>query len=264
MPKDWVSTGDFTHLAIHQGPSVPSDCRENEVVQGTRYDTIQELKEAVQCWSLSLMREFITVRCGRDRYEVECMQQGCPWRVHAYKGTWKDYWECSIVTEHTCHLPGVQRTHRNLTSEFIAGEMYGMIVNNLSFEPRSIIRYIEEKFKYTISYKKAWRAKRKLLEKRFGTFEVSYDNLPRLLATICQRNPDNYYDIKHIPGEQGPPFIMQRAFFTLGPCVKAFQHCRPIMCIDGTFLIGKYRGHMLTAIAADGNNQLLPVAFAFV
>jgi hypothetical protein len=36
------------------------------------------------------------------------------------------------------------------------------------------------------------------------------------------------------------------------------------MCIDGTFLTGKYRLQMLIAIGVDGNNQLLPVAFAFV
>jgi hypothetical protein len=37
--------------------------------------------------------------------------------------------------------------------------MYGMIVANLSFEPKSIIRHVQEKYKYTISYGKAWSAK---------------------------------------------------------------------------------------------------------
>jgi hypothetical protein len=34
--------------------------------------------------------------------------------------------------------------------------------------------------------------------------------------------------------------------------------------MDGTFLTEKYRVQMLAAIAADGNNQLLLVVFAFV
>jgi len=159
VSEEWVSSGDFSHLAIHQEPTDTYDCMENQVVQGSRYESLEEVKEAVKCWSLSLMREFRTVECKKNRYEVQCMQQGCPWRVHAYRGKWKDYWECSIVTEHTCHLPGVQKTHRSLTSEFVAGETYGVIKNNLSFESKSIIRYIEEKFKYIISYKKACRAK---------------------------------------------------------------------------------------------------------
>jgi hypothetical protein len=126
------------------------------------------------------------------------------------------------------------------------------------------IQDIQEKYKYTISYEKAWSAKQKVLEIRFGTFEAAYDNISRLLAIICQRNPGSYYDLKSLNRGQDPPFILQRAFFSLGPCINAFQHCRSILCIDGTFLTGKYRGQMLTATAADGNNQLLSVAFAFV
>jgi hypothetical protein len=34
--------------------------------------------------------------------------------------------------------------------------------------------------------------------------------------------------------------------------------------VDGTFLIGKYKGQILMAIGQDGNNQIIPLAFAFV
>jgi hypothetical protein len=49
----------------------------------------------------------------------------------------------------------------------------------------------------------------------------------------------------------------------LGHAIAAFKQCQPVICIDGTFLIGKYKGTILTAVAADGNNQLLPLAIAF-
>ena len=34
--------------------------------------------------------------------------------------------------------------------------------------------------------------------------------------------------------------------------------------MDGTFLTGKYKGQILTAIGVDGNNQIVPIAFAFI
>jgi hypothetical protein len=34
-----------------------------------------------------------------------------------------------------------------------------------------------------------------------------------------------------------------------------------VLSIDGTFLTGKYKGTLLVAIAADANNQLLPIAY---
>jgi hypothetical protein len=49
----------------------------------------------------------------------------------------------------------------------------------------------------------------------------------------------------------------------MGACIEAFKLCRLIICIDGTFLTGEYKGTILTAMEVDSNNQLLPLAIAF-
>jgi hypothetical protein len=46
--------------------------------------------------------------------------------------------------------------------------------------------------------------------------------------------------------------------------VETFTHCRPVLPIDGTFLIGKYEGTLLIAIAVDADNALVSLAFALV
>ena len=151
-----------------------------------------------------------------------------------------------------------------MTTDFIANEIYGLVIKKMHLEPKMIIQHVQRKYHFTISYAKAWRAKHRVFERRFGTYEASYDNLPRLLETIVQRNAGSAYSVKQIPNHTGGPSILQRAFFCLGPCMRAFQFCLPVLCIDGTFLTEKYRGTILTAIGVDGNHQLLPVAFAFV
>jgi hypothetical protein len=166
--------------------------------------------------------------------------------------------------DHTCVLEQLDASHRNLSSGFVATQMFAKIVKNLAFEPKSVILAIEKKFRHHISYGKAYMAKKKVMEMRWGTYEASYDNLPRLLNTIVALNPGSCYDIKaydHVSrlGKQ----VLQRAFLALGLAIAAFKHCRPVICIDGTFLTGKYKGTILTAVAADGNNQLLPLAIAF-
>jgi hypothetical protein len=40
---------------------------------------------------------------------------------------------------------------------------------------------------------------------RFGTFEAAYDNVSRLLAVLCQRNSESYYDLKTLDRGEGPP-----------------------------------------------------------
>ncbi|XP_071678345.1 uncharacterized protein [Lolium perenne] len=58
--------------------------------------------------------------------------------------------------------------------------------------------------------------------------------------------------------------VLHRLFFAFSIGIEAFMHCRPVMCVDGTFLTGRYKGQILTAIGVDGKNRVVPLAFAFV
>ncbi|WVZ83209.1 hypothetical protein U9M48_030379 [Paspalum notatum var. saurae] len=229
IPGEWREYG-FGNPVVHDAKQQEWEYRENEVVQGAKYASSALLKDAVKLWSLSLKKEFKVVKSTQSVYDVCCVSEGCPWRLHAYKGIMKTHWKVSIITEHTCYNREVPKYNRNLTAALVANEMYGRILDAPHFEPKQIIREMELQHQYTISYAKAYRAKQKVFEMRFGTYEDSYDNLPRMLATIAQRNPGTYYDVMHFPNPEG----------------------------------GKYKGTILTAIGVDGNNQVLPVAFAFV
>nr|XP_034604579.1 uncharacterized protein LOC117864555 [Setaria viridis] len=230
---DEDSSDEEDDYPVNVGENIHWEYRKNEVCMGAVYQSGDEVKVAIKRWStLCLQRQFRVEKSSPKVYDVQCVRNDCPFRVHAYKGKWKDYWE---------------------------------IVENPSFELKSIICAIEEKFKYKINYNKAYRAKQKVLEMKLGIFEASYDNLLALLYTICQRNPGSFYDLKAYPvlqflGKQ----VLQRSFLALGPCIQAFQLYRLVICIDGTFFTGRYKGTILTAIGTDGNNQVLPLAIAFV
>ena len=99
---------------------------------------------------------------------------------------------------------------------------------------------------------------------RFGTYEASYDNLPHMLLAIVQRNPRSAIDTYIVPSLYGGLGFLLRAFFCLGACVRAFMYCFPVLYIDGTFLTGRYKGTILTAIGIDCNKQIVSIAFAFV
>src|SRR5438034_11661037 len=101
------------------------------------------------------------------------------------------------------------------------------------------------------------------MEKRFGTFEASYCNLPRVLEVIKQNNPGTYTAFKESEPDANSVMNFHQAFFSLGTCIESFRHCCPLLYVDGTFLTGKYKGHILTAIGVDANNQILSLAFAF-
>ncbi|KAL6576019.1 hypothetical protein OROHE_000490 [Orobanche hederae] len=56
----------------------------------------------------------------------------------------------------------------------------------------------------------------------------------------------------------------ERVFITFKACLDGFKKCRPMLFIDGTFMIGRAKGTLLGATAKDGDNGLLPVASAIV
>jgi hypothetical protein len=110
-------------------------------------------------------------------------------------GKWNNYIQVKEVKGHTYTLDRIDARHRNISADFVARHIYPHIVNSLEYAPKAIIGAIEEKFGYTIDYSKAYQAKKKVLEHRWGTYEASYHNLPSLLHTIVQINLGSYYDI---------------------------------------------------------------------
>ena len=89
---------------------------------------------------------------------------------------------------------------------------------------------------------------------RFGTYEASYDNLPRMLSQVVARNPGSFYDTYLVPAVTRGQRIMQRAFFCIGACVRAFQCFLSVICIDGTFLTGRYKCQILAFAFVENEN----------
>lgn len=58
--------------------------------------------------------------------------------------------------------------------------------------------------------------------------------------------------------------IFQRMYICLKACKESFKSCRRIICLDGCFLKGVYKGELLTAVGRDPNEQMLPIAYAVV
>ena len=69
------------------------------------------------------------------------------------------------------------------------------------------------------------------------------------------RNPGTYVDIQDFGIPEFPTVrVLHRVFFAFSICIEAFNYCRPVICVDGTFLTGKYMGQILIVIGMDGNN----------
>ncbi|RYR01519.1 hypothetical protein Ahy_B06g080397 [Arachis hypogaea] len=137
------------------------------------------------------------------------------------------------------------RDHAKLDSITIAEAIKPLVEADPSLKVKSVIAEVQSKFNYTVSYRKAWLAKQRAVEKIFGGWEASYEALPIWFQAMCHKEPSAVVHFETMPAYQGDDLV---------------GHIR----VDGTHLYGKYKGCLLVAVSQDGNNNIVPIAFAIV
>ena len=264
IPHSWdMDKSNMT--TVDDGYSAAWEYRMNNIRIGAQYNTKLELREAVIEWALATQRVFRTDVSNSRYLTMSCTNIDCPARVHAHVPKYDVLWVVSDFEPHTCEISSTVTDHPNLSSTLIARLLFSEIVQKKDMTARSIQLTVKSRWKTSIKYGKAWRAKQKALEERFGTFYDAYDSVVDMVDTLQKRNPGTEVQFECCHWNNHPTLVVfARLFFSFGICIEAFKYCRPVLCIDGTFLTGKYKGVILTAIGVDGNGQIVPIAFAFV
>ncbi|XP_070007281.1 uncharacterized protein [Nicotiana sylvestris] len=50
-------------------------------------------------------------------------------------------------------------------------------------------------------------------------------------------------------------------FYAYGSSISGWNHCRPVIAVDATFLKSKFHGVLMISVSKDANNQIFPLAF---
>nr|KYP54142.1 hypothetical protein KK1_000316 [Cajanus cajan] len=228
---------------------------------------------AVKHYSMNAHQTFVVVESGQRVFSVKCpnSNEGCPWKLRAIMSSkLNNKW---VIKKwggtHTCINPMLSQDHNKLDSEFICCCILGMVREDASISISLIQERISGQFNYKVSYRKAWKAKQKAIERVYGDWSDSYDLLPRWLDRMVECCPGSVYKLEtteYVSNNIVDPNFRQfrRVFWTFKPACDAFNYTKPIIQIDGTFLYGKYRGTLLIATTQDGNARVLPLAFAIV
>ncbi|XP_057746280.1 uncharacterized protein LOC130965538 [Arachis stenosperma] len=188
------------------------------------------------------------------------IRRGVDYRVYESEPT-TFYAKCTQAT--------ISQDHSKLDSNTVAEAIKPLVEVDPSIRVKSVIAEVHAKFNYTISYRKAWLAKQKAMESIFGRWEASYEALPIWFEAMCHKEPSAVVHFETMPAYQGDDLVpnirvLHRVLWSYYPCIRAFRHCKPIVQVDGTHLYGKYKGCLLVAVSQDGNNNIVPIAFAIV
>ncbi|XP_075633715.1 uncharacterized protein LOC142606216 [Castanea sativa] len=167
--------------------------------------------------------------------------------------------------------------HEQLDIHIIEKELRDIVKDDPNIRISSLQQSLYNKYEYQPSYFKVWEAKQKAIGRAigraFGDWDKSYPLLPTWLKVLTDSNLGNRVIWRTILATVPGCAIFERVFWAFGPSIEGFQHCRPVISIDGTFLYSKYKGmenqllkyqiirDRITQLNADGDKYLreLPV-----
>lgn len=99
----------------------------------------------------------------------------------------------------------------------------------------------------------------------YGDFQKSFSELPKFFAAFQHFNHGTIVEWKHEESMSSLEVkTFKFVFWAFKPCIDGFRTCRPVISVDGTHLYGKYEIKLLIAVGIDGNDNILPLAFAIV
>uniref|UniRef100_K3ZNC5 SWIM-type domain-containing protein n=1 Tax=Setaria italica TaxID=4555 RepID=K3ZNC5_SETIT len=239
------------------------------IKKGMKFNSLEELKFFLADYAVRLHKPFSVVHSDKNlRYNMMC-KQGCHWRVWSRLISSTGQWRISnVVQPHTCRSSQPKREHVQCTAKYLGRRILGIIRKDSETSVLSLVESIFIFSRYRVKYSKAWWAKQHAVALLWGDWKESYGMVPRVLSAITYYNLGVKWCIDScgmmLPNNGVLKHILQRVFWCFPQCSEAFQHCCPVILVDGTFLTGKYKGTLMMAVAVDPEQQLVPLAFALV
>ncbi|XP_072074351.1 uncharacterized protein [Arachis hypogaea] len=268
LDLDAIHAPEFSEYA-NIGIANPED---GEFRIGMEYSSRKSVVAAIRSYTISRGVDYDVYESEPQTFYAKCKMygRGCDWLIQASLIRKKGCWEIRRNNgRHMCTMGMISQDHSKLDSDTVAEAIRPLVETDPSIKVKSIIAEVQSRFNYTISYRKAWLEKQKSIAKVFGGWEDSYQALPWWLSIIVQKMPGSVVQIETRPLYNGNEEahgvkILHRVFWSFNPCIRAFRHCKPLVQVDGTHLYRKYKGTFLVAVAQDGNQNIVPIAFALV
>ncbi|GJT89878.1 transposase, MuDR, MULE transposase domain protein [Tanacetum coccineum] len=206
--------------------------QQSEVEKGKIFDNKESLILAVRLKALSEGFQFLTDRSDPERCYLKCYNFAeCDWYLRAtlWDNT-KKYYITYLNDVHTCSKTQTYPNHRNANKKVI-GHLLTPKLQDRSrvLRGKDIQLDILSEYKIHISYQQAMKGKH-------------YGTVTRI------KTDDNG--------------VFEMLFIAIGASIRTFlNYLRPVLMIDAAHLKGLYKGTNLVAVAMDGNNQIVPIAF---
>ncbi|XP_020978010.1 uncharacterized protein LOC110271430 [Arachis ipaensis] len=201
---------------------------DGEFAVGIEFSSRKAVIKAMKEYTLRRSVDYQVYESESLTFYAKCTQygSGCDWLIRVSMISRKYCWVIRRYnSSHTCTRATISQDHSKLDSNTIVEAIKPLVEADPSLKVKSVIAEVQSKFNYTVSYRKTWLAKQKSVEKIFGGWEAPYEALPIWFETMCHKESSAVVHFETMPA---------------------------------------YQGDDLVTDIRDGNNNIVPIAFAIV
>ena len=236
------------------------------LVLGKTFSSAAEFKQALLRYSLKTRYNIKLYISTQMRLAAVCSdtEYDCPWRVYCSYEKRKHKLQIKVyINEHACVRSGYSKM---LKSSSIAQLFSERLRVNPKLTAKKIGEEIKRSYNLTVTEGQCQKAKTKITRERKASHEAHFSRIWDYDAELHKTNPGTITEIVTIPG--ATPRHKQK-FDRIYVCFEAQRAawkstCRPIIGLDGAFLKWDVKGQLIAAVGRDGDNRIVPIAWAVV
>ncbi|XP_027337122.1 uncharacterized protein LOC113850779 [Abrus precatorius] len=139
-----------------------------ELCVGMQFNNRENVIRTIKHDSISKGVDYKVFESEPNTFYCKCVSYGidCDWLVRASLRKNKCFWEIKKYNgPHTCMRARISQDHSKLDADTIAECIKPMVESDPSFKIKLVINEVQARFGYTTTYRKAWMAKQKAIEK---------------------------------------------------------------------------------------------------
>ncbi|XP_058752673.1 uncharacterized protein LOC131625861 [Vicia villosa] len=227
---------------------------------GMKFKDKLQIRDAMKEYAMEQKKNAVITKNDKKRVVVRCMD-GCPFYIRFSMRTGNIFWQLISLTE----THSFQRTPKNrqATTEWLGRKFMYMLRHSPEMRCKGLIAEALQKWGVKLSKDQAYRAKRKALELIQGAGREQFSHLRTYANELLKSNPNSTVKIQCSDSNGGPTF--ERIYVCMEACKAAFvTTCRPSIGLDACFLKGDFGGQLIAVVGKDGNNKIMPIAYAVV
>jgi hypothetical protein len=265
------SSDDYSYEEDSEGESVRWRSTENKYdskaqvpifALGMAFRSSRQFKKAIVKYGLSTHRHLLFPKDEKNKVKAICSWKGCNWVIYGSQTTRSEWFKVVTFVDDHCCPP--RRDNKLVTSRVIANKYKDQIRDNPTWKVDLIRQAVLSEFLCDVSLAKCKRAKALVLQEALDSTKGEYSRVYDYQAELLRSNPGSTIVVVLNP-DIVLKKVFQRFYVCFDACKRGFlAACRRVVGLDGCFFKGATNGELLCAIGRDANNQMYPIAWAYV